>query len=234
MRKRTTVGPTALLRAERSVIAGQFDGRRAAYRQFLQVAGATPAVARDAIRDQLLEAKIARGLRVAPISTADVKAFVASHAGMLTRSVETTRPVRWLVGQNRGVAVPGLAPREVLTASAGTTVLVHGAEGPVRVRILSSRVRLSAQSGARLSVRGLMLSQARAAALREWLAGAEQAAVDTALCLGDDVPVTGRSRLLARWPQLRLSCRSYSMIAWVDVDIVPDQTGRPRTSSFHG
>ena len=49
-----------------------------------------------------------------------------------------------------------------------------------------------------------MLSQARAAALREWLAGAEQAAVDTALCRADDVPVTGRSRLLARWPQLRL------------------------------
>jgi hypothetical protein len=28
--------------------------------------------------------------------------------------------------------------------------------------------------------------------------------VDTALCQGDDVPVTGRSKLLARWPQLRL------------------------------
>jgi hypothetical protein len=28
--------------------------------------------------------------------------------------------------------------------------------------------------------------------------------VDTALCQADDVPVTGRSRLLARWPQFRL------------------------------
>ena len=45
---------------------------------------------------------------------------------------------------------------------------------------------------------------ARRQALRDWLAGAEQAAVDTALCQADDVPVTGRSRLLARWPQFRL------------------------------
>jgi hypothetical protein len=203
-RKRTTVGPTAVLRAERSVIAGQFDGRRGAYRQFLQVQGATPGVALDAIRDQLLEAKIARGLRVAPITSAGVGAFITAHAGMLTRSVETNRPVRWLVNQTRGVAVPGLAPRAVLTASTGSTVLVHSADGPVRVRLLSSRVRLGAQSSARLAVRGLLVSEARAAALREWLAGAEQAAVDTALCRADDVPVTGRSRLLARWPQLRL------------------------------
>ena len=188
------------------MIAAQFDGDRGAYEQFLQVEGATQGVALDAIRDQLLEAKIARGLRVAPISSADVKAFITAHAGMLTRSVETARPVRWLVGQKQGVALPGLAPRAVLTASAGTTVLVHAADGPVRVRVLSSRVRLGAasQSSARLAVRGLLVSQARTAALKAWLAGAEQAAVDTALCRSDDVPVTGRSRLLARWPQLRL------------------------------
>ena len=205
-RKRTTVGPTAVLRAERSVIASQFDGDRGSYRQFLQVEGATPGVALDVIRDQLLEAKIARTLRVAPITSADVKAFVASHAGMQTRSVEAVRPVRWLVGRSRGLAVPGLAPRAVLTASSGSTVLVHAADGPVRVRILGSRVRLGAASpsSARLAVRGLLLAEARAAALRAWLAGSEQAAVDTALCRADDVPVTGRSRLLARWPQLRL------------------------------
>ena len=205
-RKRATVGPTAVLRAQRSVIAGQFDGDRGAYLQFLQVQGATPGVALDAIRDQLVEAKIARGLRVASITSGDVKAFIASHAGMLTRSVETVRPVRWLVGRKQGVALPGLAPREVLTASAGTTVLVHAADGPVRVRVLSSRVRLGAasSSSARLAVRGLLLAQARTAALKAWLAGAEQSAADTALCRSDDVPVTGRSRLLARWPQLRL------------------------------
>ena len=200
------MGPTAVLRAQRSVIAGQFDGDRGAYLQFLQVQGATPGVALDAIRDQLVEAKIARGLRVAPIASGEVKAFIASHAGMLTRSVETVRPVRWLVGRKRGVALPGLAPREVLTASAGTTVLVHAADGPMRVRVLSSRVRLGAasSSSARLAVRGLLLAQARTAALKAWLAGAEQSAADTALCRSDDVPVTGRSRLLARWPQLRL------------------------------
>ena len=101
MRKRTTVGPTAVLRAQRSVIAGEFGGQRGAYRQFLQVQGMTPGVALDAIRDQLLEAKIARGLRVAPISGAAVQAFIPAHAGTLTRSVETERPVRWLVGQTQ-------------------------------------------------------------------------------------------------------------------------------------
>jgi sarcosine oxidase gamma subunit len=205
-RAKTTIGPTALLRAERSVIAGQFDGRRGTYRQFLQSEGATPAVARDAIRDQLLEAKIARGLHVAPISTADVKAYIKAHAGTRTRSVETLRPVTWLVGQKQGVALPGLAPQAVLAASADTTVLVHAADGPVRVRVLGARVRLPKQPlrQARLAVRALILAESRRTALRDWLAGVEQAAVDTALCLADDVPVTGRSRLLARWPQFRL------------------------------
>jgi hypothetical protein len=205
-RAKTTIGPTALLRAERSVIAGQFDGQRGTYRQFLQSEGATPAVARDAIRDQLLEAKIARGLHVAPIATADVKAYIKAHAGTRTRRVETLRPVTWLVGQKQGVAVPGLAPQAVLAASAGTTVLVHAADGPVRVRVLSARVRLPKQPlrQARLAVRALILAESRRTALRDWLAGVEQAAVDTALCQADDVPVTGRSRLLARWPQFRL------------------------------
>jgi hypothetical protein len=206
VRTHTTIGPTALLRAERSVIAGQFGGQRGQYLQFLQVAGATAAVARDAIRDQLLEAKIARGLRVPAITGSDVTAFMQAHAGTRTRSVETLRPVRWLVGQTRGVALPGLAPQSVLTAAAGTTVLVHAEDGPVRVRVLGAKVRLpkAERSKARLAVRALLLAEARRAALRTWLAGAEQQAVDTALCRADAVPITGRSSLLTRWPQLRL------------------------------
>jgi hypothetical protein len=176
LRVRTRIGPTALLRAERSVIAGQFGGRRGDYRQFLQVEGMTAASARDVVRDQLLAAKVARGLRVPPIRGADVTAYVKAHAGMRTRSVETVRPVRWLVGQTRGVAL------------LGGKVPLPRAE----------------RSKARLAVRALLLAEARRVAFREWLAGAEQAAVDTALCRADDVPVTGRSRLLARWPQLRL------------------------------
>ena len=39
VRAKATVGPTALLRAERSVIAGAFDGQRGTYRQFLQSRG---------------------------------------------------------------------------------------------------------------------------------------------------------------------------------------------------
>lgn len=206
VRTRATIGPTALLRAERSVINARFDGKRGVYRQFLQVEGATPAVARDAIRDQLLEAKVARGLRVAPITGADVTAFMKAHAGTRTRSVETLRPVRWLVGQTRGVALPGLAPPSVLSAATGATVLVHAEDGPVRVRVLGGKVALpkAERAKARLAVRALLLAEARRVALRDWLAGAEQAAVDTALCRADVVPVTGRSKLLARWPELRL------------------------------
>jgi hypothetical protein len=104
------------------------------------------------------------------------------------------------------VALPGLAPQSVLTAATGTTVLVHAEDGPVRVRVLGAKVRLpkAERSKARLAVRALLLGEARRAALRTWLAGAEQQAVDTALCRADAVPVTGRSSLLTRWPQLRL------------------------------
>ena len=168
-----------------------------------------------------------------------------SHAGTRTRSVETVRPVRWLVGQTRGVAIPGLAPPSVLSAATGSTVLVHAEDGPVRVRVLGAKVALprAERSKARLAVRALMLAEARRVALRDWLAGAEQAAVDTALCRADDMPLTGRSQLLAalagtapaavaasRGP----GARRYSMIAWVVLDIVPCQIVRPMTSSFHG
>ena len=85
-------------------------------------------------------------------------------------------------------------------------MLVHAEDGPVRVRVLGAKVALpkAERSKARLAVRALLLAEARRVALREWLAGAEQAAVDTALCRADDVPLTGRSKLLQRWPQLRL------------------------------
>jgi hypothetical protein len=206
VRQKVKIGPTALLRAERSIIAGQFGGTRGQYTQFLQTEGAKPAVARDVLRDQLLEDKLARGLHVAPITGPDVTAFIAAHAGTRTRSVETVRPVRWLVGQTHGVAIPGLAPPAVLTAAPGATVLVHAEDGPVRVHVLGAKLRLpnAARSKARLAVRALLLSEERRAALRAWLAGAEQAAVATATCRADAVPVTGRSTLLQRWPQLRL------------------------------
>ena len=205
LRKRATVGPTALLRAERSVIAAQFNGQRSAYRQFLQGEGATPAVARDAIRDQLLQAKVARGLRVPPISSNDVGAYLRTHAGTRVRTVQTSRPVTWLVGQKQGVALPGLAPTAVLTASAGTTVLVHAADGPVRVQV-GSRVPLpgAPRTQARLAIRAALLAQARQAAFKAWLAGSETTALKTALCRSDDIPVAGPSRLPAAWPQLRL------------------------------
>lgn len=206
VRRRATIGPTALIRAERSVVAGAFGGRRGSYRQFLLGAGATPAVARDVIRDQLLLAKVARGLRVAPISGGDVTAFIKAHAGTRTRSVETVRPVRWLVGQTSGVAIPGLAPPSVLSAATGSTVLIHAEDGPVRVRVLGAKVALpkAERSGSRLAVRALILAEARRVALREWLDSAETTARDTALCRADDIPVVGRSKLLQRWPQLRL------------------------------
>jgi hypothetical protein len=206
VRQKVKIGPTALLRAERSVIAGQFDGRRGQYTQFLQTEGATPAIARDVLRDQLLEAKLARGLRVPPISGPDVTAFIASHAGTRTRSVETTRPVRWLVGQTHGVAIPGLAPPEVLTAAPGATVVVHAEDGPVRVHVLGPKLRLpnAERSKARLAVRALLLAGARRTALSAWVTSGEQAAVSTATCRADAVPAVGPGKLLQRWPQLRL------------------------------
>ena len=86
-----------------------------------------------------------------------------------------------------------------------------------------------------------MLAEARRVALRDWLAGAEQAAVDTALCRADDVPAHGPQPLLRAGRSCACSrsrgrgpARRYSMIAWVVLDIVPDQTVRPMTSSFHG
>ena len=83
---------------------------------------------------------------------------------------------------------------------------MHAEDGPVRVRVLGAKVALpkAERSKARLAVRALILAEARRAAFVEWRDGAETTALDTALCRADDMPAAGPSKLLQRWPQLRL------------------------------
>ena len=206
VRARATIGPTAMLRAERSVIAGAV--RRSAKHLSPVPAERGSHAGRRARRHP---GPAARGQgRTQPACRSDLhRRRQGLHHGA-RRNAHARRRDR-AAGDVARRPEGGRRTARARAAGGARGLARHdgaGArrDGPVRVRILGSRIRLTAQPArpARLAVRALILSEARRQALRDWLAGAEQAAVDTALCQADDVPVTGRSRLLARWPQFRL------------------------------
>ena len=243
VRTRATIGPTALLRAERSVIARVFAGKRGQYQQFLQVEGATPAVARDVIRDQLLAAKVARGLRVAPITGAGVSAFIAVPRRHAHTQRRDRAPGALARRPDGGIAIPGLAPRVRSTrrdgldgaracrrrtgprphAGRGVRVPRGALEGPPRGTSADAR-RGAPRRTARLARRRRAGGRRHGALPRR--RHAAHGTQPAAAALAGAAPAAGRSR--------DPGARRYSMIAWVVLDIVPCQTVRPMTSSFHG
>src|SRR5207249_2250530 len=73
------VDTSRVLDAERRLIADRFRGSRRAYVAALGRAGATVALARDAIADQLRRADLEQKLTVLPPSPSDVQAFYQSN-----------------------------------------------------------------------------------------------------------------------------------------------------------
>jgi hypothetical protein len=195
----------SIRRQEAAIIYGRFKNSRARYRAALARHGATPDVGRAAIADGLKLQTVERGLRVPAPTAAAVRAWRKAHGGTRVRVVSSSIPVSWLGNRTSGIALPGTdVPPQVLRARAGQKLRVPTPRGMARITIGQALpLRQAAGSDANPVVSALLRATARDAAGATWLAGTATKALDTAICLRDQLPSPTPQAITARAPFLR-------------------------------
>jgi hypothetical protein len=195
----------SIRRQEAAIIYGRFKNSRARYVAALARHGATPDVGRAAIADGLKLLTVERGLHVPAPTAAAVRAWRKAHGGTRVRIVSSSIPVSWLGGSKAGIALPGTdVPPQVLRAHAGQKLRVPTPQGIARITIGSALpLRQAAGSDANPVVSALLRATARDAAGATWLTGTATKALDTAICLRDQLPSASPQAITARAPFLR-------------------------------
>jgi hypothetical protein len=196
-----------VLAAERAVIALRFDGDAAAYRQALAAAGATVAVARSVLADELRRLGIESRMRARTPSDHEVSTFYLSYPDLPVRLVEADPAPWWLGGQSRGLAVVSLAPNHVFELALGGRSSVRTIEGTYSVRAVGEVAPLGTIpfSQARPALAAVLGTFARRAAADRWSLGRQESALESALCRRDVYPEPGTLRLTGYLPFLALN-----------------------------
>jgi len=186
-----------VLAAERAVIASRFDGSSADYRAALARAGATVAIARAILSDELRRAQISKTLHVRTPSASEIATFYESYPGLLVRPVTAKPAPGWLGWRARGLALDSIAPEAVFRLTAGSTATVSTVEGSYRVTPTGDARPLGTMplSVVTPAIRAALTSFARGAAYGNWSIARQNAALATTICARDDLPATGAVEL---------------------------------------
>lgn len=199
------VSSHAVLIAERTVVAVSFRGSPTAYRAALAAAGATVAVARGVLADELRRLRIEARLRARPPSAREVSAFYISYPDLLTRAVEATPAPWWLGGRSRGLAFAALAPAQVFSMATGARTL-RALDGNYAVRIGEVRpLGTIPFAEARAPIASALAAFARRTAFESWTLARQDSALRSAVCRRDDLPAPGTIRLTGYLPFLALA-----------------------------
>lgn len=201
------ISPAELKAAERAIVVSRFGGSGAAYRGALARAGASPAIARGVIADELRQARIARHIRVAPPSGAQIAQYQSTYSDTAARLVSATPKPSWLNHRGRGVAIDGMAPASVFGISGGRPVTLNTSEGTFHVRALSPTAPLGAfsLSSASPSIRAALGRIAQDQAFDNWLMHRETSALSATTCRRDWLPSVGTLELTSELPFLALA-----------------------------
>jgi hypothetical protein len=201
------LGPEQVRAAQRAIIASRFGGSTAAYRAALARAGASPALAREVIADELRQARIERNFRVAGPSSVEIAEYHSTYSETPARLVEATPAPSWLGGRRRGVAIDGMAPGAVFRLAGGKRATLQTREGALRVRALSPTAPLGAfsLSAASGSIRAALVQNARDQVFDEWLMQREASALAFTTCRRDWLPAVGTLELTNQLPFLELA-----------------------------
>ena len=207
LKAQVAVKPRELRAAERAIIAYRFGGRRAAYRGALARAGATTAIARGVIADELRQARIERHFRVAAPSRAEIADYHSTYSDTSARLVEARTAPSWLGHRTRGVAIQGMAPAGVFRIARGPFVNLKTREGTLRVRALSPGAPLGAfsLSAASASIRAALVRNAQDEVFDNWLMRREANALAATTCRRDWLPAVGTLELTSQLPFLALA-----------------------------
>ncbi len=201
------VKPADLKAAERAIVASRFGGSGFAYRRALARAGATRAIARGVIADELRQARIERNFRVAPPSHAEIAEYHSTYSDTPARFVEAIPGPPWLGHRARGVAITGMAPAIVFRIPAGRSVTLHQGKKTVRVRALGPTAPLGAfaLSEASPSVRAVLVRNSQEQVFDNWLMRRESSALNSTTCRRDWLPALGTLELTSALPFLELA-----------------------------
>lgn len=201
------ITPAELKAAERAIVTYRFGGSGAAYRRALAREGATRAMARGVIADELRQARIQHQFRVAPPSRAQVAEYQRTFSETSARLVHTTPAQRWLGRRVRGVAIEGMAPAAVFRISAGRSVTLHTGKKTVQVRALTPTAPLGAfsLSEAGASIRAALVQIAQDQLFDNWLMKRESSALAWTTCRRDWLPSLGTLELTSELPFLKLA-----------------------------
>ena len=204
-RERARVSPSDALALERRVVAARFRGSSVAYRAAVAEAGASLAVARGILGDELRSAEIIDRLPLARISSGDVARFRSTFAPVLAREVTISPAPSWLP-DGEGVALATSAPAAVFSIGGGRRTTIRTAEGAFVVEARGDTTALGALPPdlARAAVRRELRAERRAEAYEAWTIRMQKAAASKLVCERDRLPELGVVSLSAFAPFLSL------------------------------
>lgn len=204
-RQHASVSTGEVLAAERRIVAARFGGRASAYRAALAQAGASVAVARGVLGDELRRRAILGRLRITSPTGADVARFRETHPTVLARRVAVSPGPSWLP-EGRGLALDVSAPSAVFRLQARRTTVLLTAEGPFSVHALDDALELAIVPDglARPAILRELRSERRAAAYAEWTIRRQKAAEGSLVCNRDRMPELGVVALSSFLPFLSL------------------------------
>ncbi len=204
-RDRADVSTAEILALERRVIAARFAGSASAYRAALAEAGASVAVARGIVGDELRRAEIQERLATIRPSSADVARFRTTFAGAPARRVVVSPAPSWLP-EGTGLALATSAPRAAFEIASRRSATLRTAEGVFTVRALEDTTLLGAVplAEARTAIVRELVSERRADAYVAWAIRRQKAAESRLVCERDRLPGHGVVSLSSFAPFLSL------------------------------
>jgi hypothetical protein len=204
-RERARVSPSDALAMERRVVGARFDGNVGAYRSALAESGASLAVARGIMGDELRWQEIAARLTLGRVSSVDVARFRSTFAPVLAREVKVSPAPSWLP-EGQGVALATSAPESVFQVPTGRRTTIHSAEGTFVVDARDEATALGALPAdlARVAVLRELRAERRADAYAAWTIRMQTAAETKLVCERDRLPELGVVTLSTFTPFLSL------------------------------
>jgi hypothetical protein len=199
------VSPSDALAMERRIVGARFGGSTAGYRSALSETGASTAVARGIVADELRRAEIVERLPFARVSAGDIARFRATFAPVLARELQVSPAPSWLP-EGSGVALATSAPAAVFAVATGRRTTIRTAEGAFVVQARDDTTALGALPSAlaRLAVTRELRTERRADAYAAWTIRMQKRAESKLVCERDRLPAPAVVSLSSFAPFLSL------------------------------
>jgi hypothetical protein len=193
--------------AEGAIVADRFAGSSAGYRSALRRAGASLAVARGVIGDELRRARVKERLRVAYPSAEDVAEYYEAYGATPAREITATPAPWWLNGRKQGLALASNAPAQVFRLGTGRTAQISTLTARFQVRALGATRPLSSfpLARARPAVVAALRELARESRYGRWSIQTQTNADRRLTCARDELPQVDDVDLTSYLPFLQLT-----------------------------